>query len=193
MLCPQSYRVLTVSSTPQFHQSLAKFLNAIDCEVVCTVASISAARRELLSRSFDLVLINAPLPDEYGSRLAMDLSGTPGCIVLMLLPSDACEELTAKLSPMGIFTLPKPVSAQQLDHALSWMITARERLRRLEKKTGTVEEKIEQLRLVNRAKWLLIEQLKMTEQEAHRYIEKQAMDRCTSKSDIALSIIKTYT
>ena len=32
----------------------------------------------------------------------------------------------------------------------------------------------------------------MTEAEAHRHIEKQAMDRCTSKRDIALGIIKTY-
>ncbi|HBK03882.1 MAG TPA: antitermination regulator, partial [Clostridiales bacterium] len=39
----------------------------------------------------------------------------------------------------------------------------------------------------------LIEQLKMTEAEAHRHIEKQAMDRCSSKKDIALAIIHTYT
>ena len=44
----------------------------------------------------------------------------------------------------------------------------------------------------NRAKWLLIEQLKMTEAEAHRHIEKQAMDRCTTRREIALGIIKTY-
>ena len=34
--------------------------------------------------------------------------------------------------------------------------------------------------------------LKMTEAEAHRFIEKQAMDRCTAKKEIALGIIKTY-
>ena len=45
---------------------------------------------------------------------------------------------------------------------------------------------------MNRAKWLLIEQLKMTETEAHRHIEKQAMDRCTTRREIALGIIKTY-
>ena len=37
-----------------------------------------------------------------------------------------------------------------------------------------------------------IEQLKMTEAEAHRHIEKQAMDRCCSKKEISLGIIKTY-
>ena len=56
----------------------------------------------------------------------------------------------------------------------------------------SVEEKMEEIRLVNRAKWLLIEQLKMTESDAHRYIEKQAMDRCVSRREIAQNIIRIY-
>ena len=62
----------------------------------------------------------------------------------------------------------------------------------MEKKTATIEEKMEEIRLVNRAKWLLIEELKMTEQEAHRYIEKQAMDRCVTKRVVAVQILSTY-
>lgn len=68
----------------------------------------------------------------------------------------------------------------------------RERLRRMEKKTASVEEKIEEIRLVNRAKWILIDELKMTETDAHRYIEKQAMDRCVTRRKIAEGIIQTY-
>lgn len=51
---------------------------------------------------------------------------------------------------------------------------------------------MEEIRIVNRAKWLLISEIKMDEQNAHRYIEKQAMDRCISKRKIAEEIIKTY-
>ena len=72
------------------------------------------------------------------------------------------------------------------------MAASRERLRRMEKKATSIEEKMEEIRLVNRAKWLLIEQLKMTEADAHRYIERQAMDRCVTRREIALGIIKTY-
>ena len=69
---------------------------------------------------------------------------------------------------------------------------ARERIRKTEKKTLSIEEKMNEIRTVNRAKWLLISELKMTEPEAHRYIEKQAMDRCVPKSLVAEEIIKTY-
>ena len=65
-------------------------------------------------------------------------------------------------------------------------------MRKSEKKTLSIEEKMEEIRIVNRAKWLLISELKMDEQGAHRYIEKQAMDRCISKRAVAEEIIKTY-
>ena len=72
------------------------------------------------------------------------------------------------------------------------LLSAREKLRKTEKKTLSIEEKMEEIRIVNRAKWLLISELKMDEQGAHRYIEKQAMDRCVSKRVVAEEVIKTY-
>ena len=55
-----------------------------------------------------------------------------------------------------------------------------------------IYEKMLEIRTVNRAKWLLIDQFKMTESDAHRYIEKQAMDACISRREVAENIIKTY-
>ena len=49
-----------------------------------------------------------------------------------------------------------------------------------------------EIRLVNKAKWILISELKMNEPDAHHYIEKQAMDRCITKQTIAEEIIQTY-
>ena len=51
---------------------------------------------------------------------------------------------------------------------------------------------MEEIRIVNRAKCLLISELKMTESEAHRYIEKNAMDNCIPKRKAAENIIKIY-
>ena len=49
-----------------------------------------------------------------------------------------------------------------------------------------------EIKIVNRAKWTLINSLNMSEEDAHRYIEKQAMDRCVSKRAIAEEIIRSY-
>ena len=76
--------------------------------------------------------------------------------------------------------------------ALNWLSNAREIIRRTQKKNLSIDEKMEEIRIVNRAKWILINELSMSEPEAHRYIEKQAMDRCISKDQIAKEIINTY-
>lgn len=101
-------------------------------------------------------------------------------------------EVYDKVARHGVFTLPKPISKSAMINALSWMASARERLRKFEKKSVSIEEKMEEIRIVNRAKWLLIQQLHMDEPEAHRYIEKQAMDRCITRREIASEIIKMY-
>ena len=62
----------------------------------------------------------------------------------------------------------------------------------MEKKTATLEEKMEEIRLVNHAKWVLIQNMKLSESEAHKLIEKQAMDSRRTKREVAEGIIKTY-
>lgn len=189
----QTYRVLVVSASQKFNDILTQMLPSSDYYPVSFAGNIAAARRELLRREFDFVIINAPLPDDFGTQLAIDAVNRSGTVVLLLVRSEMYEEVNSRVVSQGVFTLAKPIPTQTLQQGLKWMASARERLRRLEKKATTIEEKMEEIRLVNRAKWILIEQLKMTETDAHRHIEKQAMDRCVSKKEIALGIIKTYT
>ena len=53
-------------------------------------------------------------------------------------------------------------------------------------------QKLEDIRVVDRAKCMLISYLSMSESEAHKYIEKQAMDKRLTKREIAERILKTY-
>jgi len=188
-----TYSVLVVSGQPKLNEALRPMLPSSEFYPVSFCASAAAARRELVGRDYDLVIINAPLSDESGTRLAIDTGSRTNTVVLLLLRAESYEEVDAQVTPYGVFTLQVPFPASALRQGLKWMMAARERLRKMETKNLSIEDKMEEIRLVNRAKWILIEQLKMTEAEAHRHIEKQAMDRCSSKKDIALAIIHTYT
>ena len=184
----QSYNILLVSGSEHFSSAFVGLLPEPSRYNLCTAFSISAARRAAAERTFDFVIINAPLPDDPGIRFAIDTCASRETIVLLLAKSDFYLEIQEKLRLHGAFALTQPT----LLMALSWMETARERLRQFEKKTLSIEEKMAEIRTVNRAKWLLISELHMSEPEAHRYIEKQAMDRCCSKRSMAEDIIKTY-
>lgn len=186
------YSILIVSATDRFTSAFADLLPETRYYPVHTAASVSAAKRILAEKTFDFVIINAPLPDDIGTRFAIDTCTSKQSAVLLLVKNEIHAGIHDKVVEYGVFTLPKPTSKPTLIHALNWMESARERLRQLEKKTLSIKEKMAEIRLVNKAKWILISELKMSEPDAHRYIEKQAMDRCITKQTIAEEIIKTY-
>lgn len=183
--------MLVVSAAEKFNVSLRAMLPDDRYAPVRTVGDVSAARRCLLERNYDIVLVNAPLPDDFGTRLALDVSDGSGAGVLLLVKAEYYPDLSARLAPYGVLTIQKPTSPQLLLQSLQLLCGTRERLRRMEQKTASIEEKMAEIRLVNRAKCLLIERRCMTEQEAHRYIEKQAMDRCLPRRAVAEEILQT--
>ena len=186
------YSVLAVSASLKFVETLRTLLPEGRYGPVTVLHDAAAARRALAENSYDLVLINTPLPDEFGTRLALDACESSSAGVLLLVKVEHCPDIEAQVSAHGVLTLAKPTSAQLFAQTLRLLCITRERLRGMEKKAVTLQEKMGEIRLVNRAKWLLIEELKMTEQEAHRYIEKQAMDRCVTRRAVAEQILSTY-
>ena len=186
------YSVLIVSAAEGFNDALSALLPTSKYSPTNFVSNISAAKRALAERAFDFVIINSPLPDDIGTRFAIDTGSSKKTVVLLMVRAELQAEIYDKVAEHGVFVLPKPTSKPTMAIALSWLSSAREKLRKTEKKTLSIEEKMEEIRIVNRAKWILIRELKLDEPEAHRYIEKQAMDRCISKRIVAEEIIKTY-
>ena len=187
-----SYKVLIVSSSEKFIRPMLDMLPEKMFDPVETASDVAQARRKLLEREFDIVIINAPLHDEFGTKLALDICQKSSAGVLLFVKAEHYSDITSKVMQYGVMTISKPTSPSMITQSVQMLCSTRERLRIMERKNASVEEKIEEIRIINRAKCLLIEQLKMTESEAHRYIEKQAMDRCVTRRVIAENIILTY-
>lgn len=188
----RSYNTLVVSSSDKFNASMKKLLASAHCNPIAYADSVALAKRMVLEKDYDFVIINSPLPDDYGTKLAIDLSSNKNTVCLMFVKAEVLGDIKEQAGTKGIFILSKPISAPSVLNGLDFLASARERLRNLEKKTVSIEAKMEEIRLVNRAKWLLIDNLSMSEPDAHRYIEKQAMDNSSTKRDIAMEIIRTY-
>ncbi len=186
------YSVLIVSAAEKLNSALSSLLGGPRFQPVKTVSGIGAAERAWNERSYDFVIVNSPLPDDAGIRFAIDTAGAEGAVVLLLVRTEVHDEVRERVTPHGVFTLAKPLSLPLVSLALDWMESARESMRKSQKKTLSFEEKMEEIRVVNRAKWLLISELKMDEPQAHRYIEKTAMDRCISRKEVAEEVIRIY-
>lgn len=186
------YSVLVVSASESFTENVMQFLLEATYRPVKTAKSVSEAQRIIVERSYDLIIINTPLPDDFGAKFAIDISDRSPSVVLLFVRSDNYHDVYDKVSDFGVFTVRKPLPQQNVMQALDFVKATRERLRKMEKKKVSLEEKMMEIKIVNRAKWTLINSLNMSEEDAHRYIEKQAMDRCVSKREIAEEILRTY-
>lgn len=186
-------RALIVSGSPKVTQYLTELLPADQFSSVTSVSSAGEAKRMLIDMPFDIVIINTPLTDDFGIQLALDLSeeNTTTC-VLLFVKTELYEQVSYKVEDYGILTLARPNNRQTILQAIHLMVATRAKLRALEQKATTLKSKMEEIRLVNRAKLLLMQRLRMSESEAHRYIEKAAMDACVKRREIAKSIIRTY-
>ena len=51
---------------------------------------------------------------------------------------------------------------------------------------------MEEFRIVARAKCILVEYLRMSEQQAHRYLEKKAMDTRKTRGTVAMEVLACY-
>ena len=188
----QTYHVLVVTASKTFRDSAAELLSETRCAPVQFASDISAAKRAVAETPFDFVIVNAPLPDDAGIRFALDISDQKNAVVLLLLPPDLYAESSDRAISHGVFLLSKPISKNGFLTAIGWLSSARELVRKSEHKIASVDEKMKEIRIVNRAKWLLIEHRHLSETDAHRAIEKQAMDRCITRLTVAQEIIDLY-
>lgn len=185
------YRILLVSPGDNFIKEVSALLQP-DRYQTDSTHSATDARRKLLENTYDFVVVNAPLSDEAGSRLCIDAGRNNGTVAAIFAAADTFDELYAKVSVHGVFVLHKPSSRGLLLQAFSLMVCARERLRALEKKVGKTESKLDEIRIVNKAKWLLIDHEGLSEAQAHKQIEKAAMDAGITKRLAAQMILNNY-
>ena len=141
---------------------------------------------------FDVIIVNAPLADERGDAFAVRCTENSYAGVLLLIRSEFMGALSPRAEEAGVLILTKPAGKAAILSAVKLACAVGRRLFAARSTVDSLKSKMDEWKIVNRAKWLLIGKLGMSEADAHRYIEKLAMDTRQTRREIADGIIKTY-
>lgn len=183
-------QVLIITTGDKSAASLTAFLNAAGVRGrFVTVQSGADARRQLTAAVFDLILVNTPLSDEFGSDLAQFAAHETTAGVILMTKSEISDAVAEKVETDGVFVLAKPVGRALFFQALHLIRAARSRIRDIARENDALRHRIEDIRLIDRAKCILIECCSMTEPEAHAYIEREAMNKRLPKREVAREIL----
>ena len=145
------YQALVVSSSERFMQEISSLLRQRNFHTD-HVTNAGEARRNLTEKRYDFVIVNAPLKDEFGSRLCIDVTEHTGTLAVIFASSDVYEDIMQRTVTHGVFVVRKPSSQQTILQTVSLLISAREMLRTVQKKAGKAEDKLREIRIVNKAK-----------------------------------------
>ena len=154
-----------------------------------TAEDFNEARRRLAERVYNIVIVD--YADGEGTDFATDISSSTSTI-LLLIPAALFDQLSYKVEIFGILSVTSPFDHFYFYNMIKVAIAVQYKVQILSSQTIKLKNKMEEIRIVNRAKLLIMQNLSFTEEQAHHYIEKEAMDTCQKKIDIAKQIIQTY-
>lgn len=182
---------LIVASTPTRQHALTDVLHheQINC-VVCSTAA--EARQISLCRPFDLFVIYSGLIDELGNVLAMNIADANDCGGVYIDEGMRIEQISEELNNCGIVTLVRPVTKTALLEAVRLVAVSNVRVQRLKTENEELSARLEDMKYIVRAKIVLMRSLGYSEEQAHKYIDKKAMESRLSKRKVAIDILTTY-
>ena len=184
--------VLTVSADKELFGRIKGLLVSLYPDIDIRLAlCCSDGCDAVLAAEYDLVVIDGSMSSAAeGLALKAVRKTSAGCI--LLTGAEQADALADKLEDMGVLVLPKSADAALLRRAVKLIAASRSRIKGYVKENLKLHRRLDEIKAVNRAKLVLMQYLKFSEEQAHRYIEKQAMDLRMTRYEIAMKIIKTY-
>ncbi|MDE6579696.1 MAG: ANTAR domain-containing protein [Ruminiclostridium sp.] len=182
--------ILIAGKNEQVCENIISLLKDTDCRTFFLTDGIRM--RSIYVEQFDMIIISTPLSDEFGLDLAAELHGKTDAPLIIITKGELAEEIQNKMKFTGAFVIGRPCSKSALQQAIRFAGIAGENVKRLNKEKQQLKRQIDDIRIIDRAKACLMQYLNLTEEQAHRHLQKQAMDLRKTQREAAEDVLGTY-
>ena len=140
----------------------------------------------------DLVIMDVKMPVLDGLSAAEQIHESKLCPVIMLTAFSQTD-LVERARDAGVMAyIVKPFTADDLRPAIDIAHSRWVEMKALEDEIADLGERLDTRKLVDRAKGVLMTQLKLSEADAFRWIQKTAMDRRLGMKEVAEAVINGF-
>ena len=137
----------------------------------------------------DMVIVNETLSDYQGMDLAQIMIQDQLCGVILLASPAQKAYVEKKMESADFICLSKPIQGVLLEHSVEMLHRTLHHIRKLEQTVIKMKTKMDNRKLIEKAKGLIMEKLEMTETLAYREIQKKSMDTGKNMAEVAEAII----
>jgi response regulator NasT len=181
-------RVVVAEDESLIRMDIVETLREHGYEVVGEASDGNMAVELATALKPDFMVMDIKMPNLDGLSAAEKIAELR--IPVVLLTAFSQQELVARAAEVGAMAfLVKPFTPQDLMPAIEIALSRHQQLTALESEVSDLAERLETRKLVERAKSVLSEKMKLTEPEAFRWIQKASMDRRLSMADVARTVL----
>lgn len=184
-------RVLVADDNPVIALGLAERLRSLGHEPIGPAADGEEAIELARKNTPDLYLFDIEMPNVDGLEAAEQLAadGLRRPVVVVTGVDD--PGLIGRSIASGVSAyLTKPVDARELQAALELAAARHAEFQALEAEVDRAQQALEDRKLVERAKGLLMSALNLSEQDAFRRLQLTARERNLRLADVAVRIVE---
>ena len=182
-------KVLIADDEPIILLDLKQMLENLGYEVVAEASDGQQAVNLARETHPDVCILDVKMPVMDGIE-AVSIITEESIAPAILLTAYSDKELVDRAKAAGVFAyLVKPFKPSDLPPAIEVARSRFEQNLQLTKEVGTLQERLEARKLVDRAKGILMDEHKLPESEAYRRIQVQSMNLRKTMREVAEAII----
>jgi response regulator NasT len=183
----QIARILIAEDETLIRMDLAEMLREAGYEVVGEAADGVEAIELVKTFKPDLAILDVKMPRLDGISAASEISAY--CPTLMLTAFSQ-RELVERARDAGVMGyVVKPFTIDDLIPAIEIAYSRHLQFLALQSEIADLSERLETRKLIDRAKGILMQTLKLSEPEAFQWIQRSAMDRRMTMKELSLAIL----
>lgn len=189
---PRKSTLLFVQDAAAEPAALGAFAAEQPALALGTADGVVEAERKLAQLDPALVVWQCDAPGLPALRQCVRLAEGSEAVFLLLVRPGTYEAVWQFVQAAGLCVMSWPAPQEVFRQTLRNLLLLKKSLRAMQEKTDQLQSQLQDMKRIQKAKSLLMNQLGMSEADAHRWIEKAAMDRCVKKREIAETIIRMY-
>ncbi|MEU0483530.1 response regulator [Streptosporangium sp. NPDC006013] len=182
-------RVVIAEDEALIRLDLKEMLEEEGYEVVAEAGDGESAVKLAMEQRPDLVILDVKMPILDGISAAEQIVSqrVAPCLILTAFSQRDLVERARDAGAMAY--LVKPFTKSDLVPAIEMAVSRHQEIAALEREVGTLSERLETRKLVERAKGLLMERHGWSEPQSFRWIQKASMDRRLSMRQVAQIVV----
>jgi response regulator NasT len=185
----RGYKIAVADDEPVMREYFQKVLPEMGHQVVAVAGTGKELVEQCARARPDLVIADIRMPDMDGLEAVEQINKTrPVPTVLVTGHDDPTYVNRAQAGPAMAY-LVKPITQADLGPAVAMAVTRFEQMQGLRKEATDLRQSLEDRKLIERAKGIVMRRLHLDEPEAYRRLQRMAADNNRKLTDVANEVL----